>query len=103
VTYFGRGDGAADRASGGDNAPFKREDIFLFYVVLRRLPCSSSRAVSVELKDECIGTLSYALLYQYTSRSTAKTRLIDASFYFSYFISFASTITSLPCPSWWDL
>jgi hypothetical protein len=34
-TYFGRGDGAADRASGGDNAPFKREDILLFYVVRR--------------------------------------------------------------------
>jgi hypothetical protein len=35
VTYFGRGDGAADRASGGDNAPFKREDILLLYVVRR--------------------------------------------------------------------
>jgi hypothetical protein len=64
LTYFGRGE-AADLASGGDNAPFKREDILLFYVVRRRLPCSSSHAVSVELKDECIGTLSYALLYQY--------------------------------------
>jgi hypothetical protein len=99
VTYFGREDGAADLASGGDNAPFKREDILLFYVVRRRLPCSSTCAVSVEIKGECIGTL----LYQYTSRSTAKTRLIDASFYFSYFLSFASTNTSLPCPSWWDL
>jgi hypothetical protein len=29
ATYFGRGDGAADRASGGDNAPFRREDILL--------------------------------------------------------------------------
>ena len=28
MTYFGRGDGAADRASGGDNAPFRREDMF---------------------------------------------------------------------------
>jgi hypothetical protein len=35
MTYFGRGDGAADRASGGDNAPFKREDILLFYVFHR--------------------------------------------------------------------
>jgi hypothetical protein len=35
VTYFGRGEGAADRASGGDSAPFKREDILLFYVFHR--------------------------------------------------------------------
>lgn len=35
MTYFGRGDGAADRASGGDNAPFKREDISLSYVIRR--------------------------------------------------------------------
>jgi hypothetical protein len=53
--------------------------------------------VSGEVGGECICTLSYALLYQYTSRSTAKTRLIDASFYFSYFICFASTTTS-PLP-----
>jgi len=25
VTYFGRGDGAPERARGGDRAPFKRE------------------------------------------------------------------------------
>jgi hypothetical protein len=67
VTYFGRGDGAADRASGGDNAPFKREDILLFYVVRRRLPCSSPCTVSIEFKGRCMCTLSYALLYQYTS------------------------------------
>ena len=35
MTYFGRGDGAADRASGGDNAPFRRKDIsFIVSLVL---------------------------------------------------------------------
>jgi hypothetical protein len=37
VTYFGRGDGAVDRASGGDNAPFKREDISSIFIL-----CSSA-------------------------------------------------------------
>ena len=100
MTYFGRGDGAVDRASGGDKTPFRREDICMGRILWPYPRYLGS--LSCTWRGWKVGVYVLWAMVCPSTWSTAKTRLIDASLYFSYW-SFTSTTLPSPCPSRWDI